>query len=150
MDCSPPAPLLMGFSRQEYWNGLPCPSPGDLPDSGIELGSPALQTPLSWLFPSGGQSIGASASASVLPMNIHNWFPLELTGLISLLSKGLWRVFSSTTIWKWSINSLALSLLYGSTLIWESLNKSWYKYYKAIFNKQQQKSYHKPWTGMKS
>ena len=106
--------------------------------------------PLSWLFPSGGQSIGASASASVLPMNIHNWFPLELTGLISLLSKGLWRVFSSTTIWKWSINSLVLSLLYGSTLIWESLNKSWYKYYKAIFNKQQQKSYHKPWTGMKS
>ena len=37
------APLSMGFSRQEYWIGLPCPSPGDLPDSGIELGSPALQ-----------------------------------------------------------------------------------------------------------
>jgi len=34
----------MGFSRQEYWNGLPFPSPGDLPDSGIKLGSPALQT----------------------------------------------------------------------------------------------------------
>ena len=54
--------------------------------------------PMSWLFASGGQSIGASAS--VLPMNILDWFPLGLTGLISLLSKGLSRVFSSTTIQK--------------------------------------------------
>ena len=38
------APLSMGFSRQEYWSGLPFPSPGDLPDPGIEPGSPALQT----------------------------------------------------------------------------------------------------------
>ena len=45
--------------------------------------------PLSWFFPSGGQSIGVSASASVLPMNIRDWFPLGLTGLISLMSKGL-------------------------------------------------------------
>ena len=44
---------------------------------------------VSWLFASGGQIIGASASASVLPRNIHGWFPLVLTGLISLLSKGL-------------------------------------------------------------
>ena len=41
MDCQ--APLSMGFSRQEYWSGLPFPSPGDLPNSGIEPGSPALQ-----------------------------------------------------------------------------------------------------------
>ena len=52
------------------------------------------------LFISGGQSIGASVSASVLPMNILNWFPLGLTGLISLQSKGLCKVFSSTTVWK--------------------------------------------------
>ena len=52
--------------------------------------------PKSWLFTSGGQSIGALAS--VLPMNTQCWFPLGLTGLISLQSKGLWRVFSSTTI----------------------------------------------------
>ena len=52
--------------------------------------------PMSQLFSSGGQSIGASASASVLPMNIQGWFPLEWTGLISLLSRGLLRVFSST------------------------------------------------------
>ena len=49
---------------------------------------------------SGGQSIGASTSASGLPMNIQGWFPLGLTGLISLQSKGLSRVFSSTTVWK--------------------------------------------------
>ena len=52
------------------------------------------------LFTSGGQSIGASVSASVLPMNFQGWSPLGLTGLISLLSKGLSRVFSSITIWK--------------------------------------------------
>ena len=54
--------------------------------------------PMSWLFASGGHSIGASASASVLPMHIQGWFPLGLTGLISLQSKGLLRAFSSTTI----------------------------------------------------
>ena len=48
--------------------------------------------PVSQLFMSGGQTIGASASVYVLPMNIQGWFPLGLTGLISLLSKGLWRV----------------------------------------------------------
>ena len=47
--------------------------------------------PISRLFASGGQSIGASASTAVLPMNIHNWFPLGLTGLISLQSKGLFK-----------------------------------------------------------
>ena len=54
--------------------------------------------PLSRLFPSGGQSIGASAS--VIPTNIQDWFPLGWTGWISLLSKGLSRVFSSTTVQK--------------------------------------------------
>ena len=56
--------------------------------------------PVSRLFASGGQSIGASASASVLLMNIQDWFPLGLIGLISLKSKGLSRVFSSTIVQK--------------------------------------------------
>ena len=56
--------------------------------------------PMSWLFASGGQSIGASASLSVLPGNIQGWFPLGLTGLISLLFKRLSGVFSSTTLQK--------------------------------------------------
>ena len=58
--------------------------------------------PISQLFASGGPSIGASGSSSVLPMNIQDWFPLGLTGLITLLSKGLSRVFSSTTVRKLS------------------------------------------------
>ena len=55
---------------------------------------------MSQFFASGGKSIGASASASVLPMNIQGWFPLVLTGWISLQSRGLSSVFSSTTTWK--------------------------------------------------
>ena len=55
---------------------------------------------MSQLFTSGGCNIGTSASASVLPMNIQDWFPLGLTGLISLQSKGLSRVFSNTTVQK--------------------------------------------------
>ena len=56
--------------------------------------------PVSQVFASGDQSIGALASASYLPMSIQGWFPLGLTGLISLPSKGLSRVFSSTTVQK--------------------------------------------------
>ena len=56
--------------------------------------------PMSWLFASSCQIIGASASVSVLSINFQGWFPLGLTGLISLLSKGLSRVFSRTTIWE--------------------------------------------------
>ena len=55
---------------------------------------------MSQLFISGGQSIGLSVSASVLSMNIQDWFLLGLTGLISLQSKGLSRTFSNTTVWK--------------------------------------------------
>ena len=55
---------------------------------------------MSRLFASGGQSVRVSASASILPMNIQGWFPLGLTGLISMQSKGLSRFFSSNTIQK--------------------------------------------------
>ena len=71
--------------------------------------------PMSQLFILGNQRIGASALASLLPMNIQGWFPLGLTGLISLfLSKGLSRVFSNTRVEKHQ--SSGLSLLYGPTL----------------------------------
>ena len=66
--------------------------------------------PKSWHFVSSDQSIGASASASVLPMDIQDWFPLRLTGLIPLHSKGLSRVFSNTTVWKHQFFSARLSL----------------------------------------
>ena len=70
--------------------------------------------PMSQLFASGGQSIGVSASTSVLPMNTQDWTPLGWTGWISLQFKGLSRVFS-TPQFK-SINSLVLSFLYSPTL----------------------------------
>ena len=65
---------------------------------------------MSQFFTSGGQSIVVSASASVLPMNIQDWFPLELTGWISLQSKGLSRVFSNTTVQKHQFLCTQLSL----------------------------------------
>ena len=83
------------------------------PKSFAASGSFHLRLFLSQLFASGGQTIGASASASVLPVNIQGWFPLGLTGLISLLSKGHSRVFSSPTVQK---HQFFLSLLYGTTL----------------------------------
>ena len=66
--------------------------------------------PMSQVFASGGQSIGISASASVLPMNIQDWFPLGWTCWISLQSKGLSRVFSSTTVQKHQFFSTQFSL----------------------------------------
>ena len=92
--------------------------------------------PVSQLFASGGQSIGAWASASVLPMNIQGWFPLGLTGLI-LQSKGFSRVFSSSTVWKhqffgtqlyqcYSKNELHQNLLEGvvNLISWSNLRFS--------------------------
>ena len=72
--------------------------------------------PVSQVFTSSGQSIGVSASASVLPVNAQSWFPLGLTALISLQFKGFSRVFSST-----SIDSSALGFLYGTILTFVAL-----------------------------
>ena len=77
--------------------------------------------PVSQFFASGGQSIGVSTSASVLPVNIQDWFPLGLTGLIFLQSKGLSRIFSNNTVQKH--HSSALSFLYGPTLT--SIHNYW-------------------------
>ena len=72
-----------------------------LPPSPPAFNLPQDQGLFQWVVSaSSGQSIGASASASILPMNIQDWFPLELAGLISLQSKGLSRVFSNTTVQK--------------------------------------------------
>ena len=74
--------------------------------------------PMSWLFPSGSQSIGASASASVLPMTIQGWFPLGLTDLISLQSKRLSQESSPIAQFE-GINSSAFSLFYCPALTWQ-------------------------------
>ena len=103
-------------------SGLPCPSPTPgvhpnpcalsrwchptisssvVPFSSCPQSFPASRSfPMSQLFTSGGQSIGVSASTSVLPMNTQDWSPLGWTGWISLQSKGLSRVFSNTTVQK--------------------------------------------------
>ena len=65
--------------------------------------------PTSQIFASGGQNIGASALASVLPINIQGWFPLGLIGLISLESKGLSRVFSSTYWWQYLLVNILIN-----------------------------------------
>ena len=77
------------------------PSHPVVPFSSCPQSFPASESfPVSQLFAWGGQSIGVSASASVLPMNTQDWSPLEWTGWISLQSKGLSRVFSNTTVQK--------------------------------------------------
>ena len=91
---------------------------------------------MSQFFTSGGQSIGASASSSVLPVNIQDWSPLWLTGLISLMSKGLSRVFSSITVWNhqflsiqpsvWSKTHVSLYMTIGKAIaltIWTFVDK---------------------------
>ena len=115
---------------------LPCPSPTPgaysnsspsslwchptilssvIPFSSCLQSFPASRSfPMSQLFASGGQSIGVSASASVLPMNIQGWFPLGWTGRISLQSKGLSRVFSNTQFK--NLNCSVLRFFYGPTL----------------------------------
>ena len=133
------SPRVMSDSSRPYGlqhTRLPCPSPspGVCPrsyplnqwchptiSSSVTLFSFCCQSlsasgsfPLSQLFASSSHSIGVSVSAPVLPKSIQGWFPLRLTGLISLLSRGLLRVFSSTAIQ--SISSSALCLLYCPAL----------------------------------
>ena len=99
--CPSPSTRVSPSSCPSHWWCHPAISSSDallsfcpqlFPASGI--------FPVSQLFTSGDQNTRTSASASVLPVSIQGWFPLRLTGLISLLSMGLSRVFSSTTVWR--------------------------------------------------
>ena len=81
-----------------------------IPFSCLQSFPASVSFPMSQFFALGGQSIGVSASASVFPMNIQDWFPLGWTGWISLQSKGLSRVFSNTTVQKHQFFSSQLSL----------------------------------------
>ena len=78
---------------------------------------------MSQLFVSGGQSV--VASASVLPVNIQSWFPITLIGLIALLSKGLSRVFSSTTIWNYQFFGVQPSLWSNSYILEKTVLTIW-------------------------
>ena len=115
--CPSPTPRVNSNSCPSSWWSHPAISSSVVPFSSCPQSLPAswsIQT--SQVFESGGQSIGVSASASVLPMNIQDWSPLRWTGWISLQSKGLSRVFSNTTVQFKSINSSVLSFLYSPSL----------------------------------
>ena len=119
MDCSTPGFLVL-HSLSPGACSNPCPlsrwchsiiSPSVIPFSCPQSFPASVSFQMNQLFTSGGQSIGASASASVHPMSIKGWFPLGLTGL---QSKGLLRVFSSATIQNHQF--LVVSFLYDPTL----------------------------------
>ena len=108
MDCSTPGfpvyhqltKLLKLICPSSQWCHLIISS-SVIPFSSCPQSFPASGSfPVGQFFTSDSQSLGASASASVLPVNIQHWFPLRLTGLISLKSKGLSRVFSNTPVQK--------------------------------------------------
>ena len=88
--------------------------------------------PMSQFFTSGGQSIGASASTSVLPMNIQDWSPLGWTGWISLQSKGLSKVFSNTTVQKHQFFGIQPSLWYNSHILTWLLEKPYLWLYRLF------------------
>ena len=111
LPCPSPTPGACSNACPSSWWCHPTISSSVVPITSCLQSFPASGSfPMSQFFASGGQRIGVSVSASVLPMNIQDWFPFRLTGLISLQSKGLSRVFSSTIVQKHQFFSAQLSL----------------------------------------
>ena len=109
--CPSPTPWVYSNSCPLSWWCHPTISSSVIPFSSHLQSFPASGSfQMSQFFASGSQNIGVSASASVLPLNIQNWFPLGWTGWIPLLSKGLSRVFSNTTVQKHQFFGAQLSL----------------------------------------
>ena len=98
--CPSPTPRACSNSCPLSWWCHPTISSSVVPFFCLQSFPPSGCFPINQFFASSGQNIGVSASASILPMNIQDWFPLGLTGLSSLQSKGLSRVFSNTTVQK--------------------------------------------------
>ena len=106
-----PSPTLRAYSTHVHWVGDTIqPSHPLLSASPPTFNLSSGSFPVSQFFTSGGQSIGVSASASVLPMNIQDWFPLGWTRWISSQSQGLSRVFFNTTVQKHQFFGTQLSL----------------------------------------
>ena len=109
--CPSPTPRVCSNSCPSSWWCHPIILSSVVPFSSCLQSFPVSGSfPMSWLFASGGQTIGVSASASVLSMNIQDWLLLGWTGWISLQSKGLSRVFCNTTVQKHQFFSAQLSL----------------------------------------
>ena len=110
LPCTSPTPRVCSHSCPLSRWCHPTISSSVVPFSYLQCFPASGSFPISQLFTSDGQSIGISASASDLAMNIQDWFPLELTGWISLQSKGLSEVFSKTTVQKHQLFGGQLSL----------------------------------------
>ena len=109
--CPSPTHRVYSNSYPLSWWYHPTISSSVIPFSSHLQSFPASgSSPVSQLFASGGKSTGVSASASVLPADIQDWFPLGWTGLISLQSKGLSSIFSNTTVQKHQFFGVQLSL----------------------------------------
>ena len=122
LPCPSPTPRVCSNSCPLSWWCHPAISSSVVPLSSYLQSFPASGSFLmSWFFTWGGQSIWVSASSSVLSMNIQDWFPLGLTGLISLLPKGLSRVFFNTTVHKHQFFCVQPSLWYNLTYIHEKI-----------------------------
>ena len=100
LPCLSPTPGNYPNSCPLSWWCHPAISSSVIPFSCLQSFTASGSLQMSQFFTSGGRRVGVSASASVLPMNIQDWFPLELTGLISLQTKGPLRVFPNTTVQK--------------------------------------------------
>ena len=132
--CLLASPGVCPSSCSLHWWCHPAISSSDAFFSSCPRSFPASGTfPMSCLFASDDQNTGASASASVLPVNIQDWSPLRLTGLISLLSKGILGVFSNTTVWRHqffgSLSSLWSSSQLYSNKIKRKMRSSWISCY---------------------
>ena len=111
LSCLSPTPKVCSKSCPSSWWYHPTVSSSGIPFSSRLQSFPASRSfPKSQFFTSSSQNIGTSAPVSVLPVNIQNWFPLGLTGLITLQSKGLSSVFSNTTFQKHQFFETQLSL----------------------------------------
>ena len=108
--CPSPTPKVYSNSCPLSWWFHPTISSSVVPFSWLQSFPASGSFPVSQFFASGGQSIRVSASASVFPINIQDWFPLGLTGWISLQSKCLSRVFSNITVQKHQLFRAQLSL----------------------------------------
>jgi len=125
LPCPPPTPRACSNLWPLSWWCHPTISSPVIPFSSCPQSFPASGSfPMSKFFASGGKSIGVSASAAVLPMNIQDWFPWGLTGWISLQSKELSRVFSHTTVQKYQFFGTQLSLWSNSHIHRWLLKKS--------------------------
>ena len=124
LPCPSPTPRVYSNSCPSSWWCHPAILSFVVPFSSCPQSLPASGSfPMSQFFIWGGQSIGVSASASVLPMNTQDWSPLGWPGCISLQSKGLSRVFSNTTVQKYQFFGAQLSSLSNSHIHTWSLEK---------------------------